>query len=367
VVHLAGTETVTGDKTFNGKAIFGSFLQLTETVDSTTTGSIASVTPTTTIWRLTNALLVSLSNLASPLSGETLVLINDTGNPITVLNDSGGTAANRILTGTGADLTLENNACLLLTYSPSQSRWRIVGGSGSGGTGASLEIEIIAGENLAVDDAIYISKGNANGDTGRTIGQAYKLDATNDNRMYFAGINKTVVTAGNAATIQIGGEITFGSGLTQGIPLFASVTTPGAYQTTAPTTVGQWSVMLGDPSAANKLIMNGALGSSGIKITNNAGFLANVVTNTSTTYAPTNLVDAILCDATTGAQTINLPTAVGLSGKIYDIKKKDSSVNSVTIDANGTETIDGSLTQSLILQYDAMRIISDGANWFILA
>jgi len=76
--------------------------------------------------------------------------------------------------------------------------------------------------------------------------------------------------------------------------------------------------------------------------------------------------DIILCDCTSGAITINLLTAVGRTGKRIDIKKIDSSAYAVTIDANGTETIDGALTQTCYGQYDSYTLISDGTNWSII-
>jgi len=39
----------------------------------------------------------------------------------------------------------------------------------------------------------------------------------------------------------------------------------------------------------------------------------------------------------------------------------------VTIDGNGTETIDGSLTYTLEIQYKYVTVQSDGANWVIIA
>ena len=63
------------------------------------------------------------------------------------------------------------------------------------------------------------------------------------------------------------------------------------------------------------------------------------------------------------AYTVNLPAATG-SFKIYDIK--NINVGVVTVDANGTETIDGALVKSLG-QYDNIRIqdyVSGG--WVIL-
>lgn len=82
--------------------------------------------------------------------------------------------------------------------------------------------------------------------------------------------------------------------------------------------------------------------------------------------ANTTLNDAhkvVTVNATGGARTITLPTAVGITGKVYVIKKTDSSTNGVIIDGNGAQTIDGSTTITIDDQYDTIMIQSDGTNW----
>jgi len=61
--------------------------------------------------------------------------------------------------------------------------------------------------------------------------------------------------------------------------------------------------------------------------------------------------------------TVALPTAVGITGKVYDIR--NASVFEVTVDPDGTETINGATTKILI-QYNSITVISDGNNWAIL-
>jgi len=73
------------------------------------------------------------------------------------------------------------------------------------------------------------------------------------------------------------------------------------------------------------------------------------------------LVDA----ATAGATTINLPTAVSNAAK-FTIKKIDGGTNSVTVDSNGTETIDGGLTATLLIPSASITLISNNSNWFII-
>ena len=69
-------------------------------------------------------------------------------------------------------------------------------------------------------------------------------------------------------------------------------------------------------------------------------------------------------DCTSGTFTATLPTAVGLEGKIFNIKNSGAGV--ITIEGDGTETIDGSLNASLATQYESITVQSNNANWIIL-
>ena len=85
----------------------------------------------------------------------------------------------------------------------------------------------------------------------------------------------------------------------------------------------------------------------------------------STPYSA-NIGTTILVNAASSNITINLPAAlVGFNNKIT-IKKIDSSANTVTIDPDGAETIDGQSSYDLILQYDSITVTSDGTQWYII-
>jgi len=74
----------------------------------------------------------------------------------------------------------------------------------------------------------------------------------------------------------------------------------------------------------------------------------------------------LLVDATAGNITITLPaSAAATSGYEVTIKKIDSSTNTVTIDGDASETIDGSSTYVLRNQYDVAVLIADATNWSI--
>ena len=69
-------------------------------------------------------------------------------------------------------------------------------------------------------------------------------------------------------------------------------------------------------------------------------------------------------DCTGGTFTVSWPTAAAISGKQFCIKNSGTGV--ITIDANGSETIDGALTFLLATQYEAILVASDGANWKVI-
>jgi len=72
-------------------------------------------------------------------------------------------------------------------------------------------------------------------------------------------------------------------------------------------------------------------------------------------------------DASAGSKTITLPTAVGIAGKIYSIKKIDSVENTVTVATTSSQTIDGKTTFLLRIQHETVVLQSNGSNWIILA
>lgn len=131
-----GAQSFAGLKTFNDGATISESFKLLEASDSSTTGTATTLTlPGEPVVRLTNASLVSIAMIASPARGHLLMIINDTGADIDLLNDSGATAANRIITGTAADFTLKNYAVALVYYEINSSRWRLMGGGGGTGGG----------------------------------------------------------------------------------------------------------------------------------------------------------------------------------------------------------------------------------------
>jgi hypothetical protein len=71
----------------------------------------------------------------------------------------------------------------------------------------------------------------------------------------------------------------------------------------------------------------------------------------------------ILCDTTSAAFTVTLPTAVGVTGQFYIIKRTSAGTNRLTIATTSSQTIDGITTAIIDEQYVSITVISDGSNW----
>jgi hypothetical protein len=75
-----------------------------------------------------------------------------------------------------------------------------------------------------------------------------------------------------------------------------------------------------------------------------------------------------LVDASGGTRTITLPTAVGIAGKEYVVKKTDTSANVVAVATTSSQTIDGAASPWNIRFFNEnLTFVSDGANWHITA
>lgn len=73
----------------------------------------------------------------------------------------------------------------------------------------------------------------------------------------------------------------------------------------------------------------------------------------------------VLVDASSGAVTITLPVAAtAADGFSIRVLKTDNSVNLVTVDGDGAETIDGQTTFVLGNQYDAALFVTNATTWF---
>ena len=110
---------------------------------------------------------------------------------------------------------------------------------------------------------------------------------------------------------------------------------------------------------ANTIIIAASGGGGG-------GGVLTVTQTSAPSYNVLGTDDYIRADAGLNPVTVTLPDATALLGKVYRIKKVDNSVNVVTINCFGAQTIDGNATESLSVQYEALTLVSNGNTWDIV-
>ena len=103
----------------------------------------------------------------------------------------------------------------------------------------------------------------------------------------------------------------------------------------------------------------------------------NVVEDTVTTATASSVTpdgsgpasgNVVLADTTSNAVTVNLPAANTQKNRRFTVKfKTKGGSNNVTVDANASETIDGSTTQTLDAANECIVMLSDGTAWYIIS
>jgi hypothetical protein len=74
----------------------------------------------------------------------------------------------------------------------------------------------------------------------------------------------------------------------------------------------------------------------------------------------------IRVDATAASVDITLPAASTSIGKVFVIKKVDSSANPVILKTSGTDLIDTFLTQELATQGNKITVIANESGWNVV-
>ena len=116
----------------------------------------------------------------------------------------------------------------------------------------------------------------------------------------------------------------------------------------------------------SKAVWDAASGGGGsqlppeVKTVSSASTLSLTPSNSST-Y---NSIEVIYTATGSSAYTVTLPTAASIEGKKIHVKRLATA--NITVDGDGSETIDGSATFVLTSQYSSVTLISDGTNWLII-
>jgi hypothetical protein len=183
--------------------------------------------------------------------------------------------------------------------------------------------------------------------------------------------NPILVTSGIAAgtytkiTVDAKGRAT--SGTTLNISDIISTTTGNWFTATGACASGQQLTYLSisDTVSCQAYSITSSQVTTALGYTPKSSQEAMSAVSSTTTLSSTN--DVVTVNATSAAVTINLPSAATVTGKVFIVKKIDSSSNVITIDGYSTETIDGATTVTLGALNEMVKIISDGSGWVVSA
>lgn len=169
----------------------------------------------------------------------------------------------------------------------------------------------------------------------------------------------TIHGTGGSGSNVAGGNVTISAGISTGSAAggsFIVKTSPATTSSTSPNTATTQLTIdsTGKAAFAAQVSLNG---------------LQEGITSAKTGAYTLKKTDTVVQgDATSAAFTLTLPTAVGVDGQIYTIKKikGDTSLNAITIATTSLQTIDGASTTALNTTGETVQVQSDGSNWIIV-
>ena len=91
-----------------------------------------------------------------------------------------------------------------------------------------------------------------------------------------------------------------------------------------------------------------------------------ITTITDLDYTATSYDYTILFSTGASDRNCYLPVSSSNNGLVLNIKKIDSGIGKIVVDADSAETIDGSATVNVVNQWDVITIQNNGSNWFII-
>lgn len=134
-----------------------------------------------------------------------------------------------------------------------------------------------------------------------------------------------------------------------------NLTNGGAYQ-------------VSDANLANSIVFRDSSGNVAVgALTANTVItkaLNRTVTAISTAYTATAADGVIIESGSSGSVTVTLPPASTSNGMMLTVMRTSAS-NSVVVDGNASETINGAATKTITTQYGCVHIYCDGTQWLM--
>ena len=145
----------------------------------------------------------------------------------------------------------------------------------------------------------------------------------------------------------------------------ASTSARGVVTTTTQTFGGNKNFQDSVNAAVTMKVGSAGYANSTVQVAGSISMAIRAVSANTTIDATDNTV---LVNTTSGALTISLPSASGISGRIYTIKKIGTGGidNQLTVSPAGGATIDGGSSYIIYNDYTYVTLQTDGTNWYII-
>jgi len=82
-------------------------------------------------------------------------------------------------------------------------------------------------------------------------------------------------------------------------------------------------------------------------------------------YTAVTTDGTVVADSTAGAVTVTLPAASEMEGRTLIVKRIPTSANNVTVEADGTDTIDDGTDFVLTASYDSLTLRAVSGGWIV--
>lgn len=202
------------------------------------------------------------------------------------------------------------------------------------------------------------------------------IDISGFNRGLYGPVIRIDITNDHPHSVQTGIDITIakkvldnGDMALPSIGMYGVKSTVIALSKAAPYTPANFHALYGKavrrvPDSLGATNMYALYADSGIVFIRGAHEVNRTVLSSSSTLNDTHYY--LAADATARGFTITLPAASTCNGRIYIIKKIDSTANVITVMPIGSDTIDGASNNLLSIPWQRVTIISTGTGWEII-
>jgi hypothetical protein len=317
--------------------------------DVATSGTITALSATgNSFIRLTAA--STLSGITAPItpvtSGKILILTNTASGVLQVNDqDAGAIAANRIITGTSAPVSLASGASLYLVYDDSSSRWRIVGGTGSGASTKYISQTshgFTVGQWVSYDTSAYQLANNSNRPAVGIVSLVVDTNSfivTTSGFVTIAGASYTasgaryfLSTTGSISQTEVIGASTFSQ------QVFVSTSATTGYVNPGPAIYGA------DSTNTSGLVSNAAQSLGGIKTflngTKGKSYISSINSyNSNQTLTSSSDSYQFVAVSTSAGINLTLPSTSIVAGETWTISSSISSTGPLTVKTASTATI----------------------------